>query len=88
MPRIRCDVLSRATGRPIVGGTSEWSAVYAEAAISAALHDMTKHNQENNVPESYVRHLSDWLNSGDDITIMTLFNGEEMDVWQYDDERD
>ncbi len=90
MPRIRCDVLSRTTGKPIVGDTHEWSAVYPEAAISAVMHDMTEHfnKPDVNMPAGYLDHLSDWLNGGDDITIMSLFNGEEIDIWQYDDERD
>ncbi len=94
MARITCDTLSRTTGKPIVGSTSEWSAVWPDAAISAAIHDMSEFFKERvekggeEIPAGYIDHLSDWLKSGDDITIMTLFDGEEMDVWQYDDERD
>ncbi len=89
MPRITCDTLSQETGQHVIGSHEEWSAVYPEAAVSAVVHDMTENSKkEGGVSTSYVEHLKTWLHSGDDITIMYLYNGSEIDVWQYSDERD
>jgi len=86
--RVTCHQMGHG-GKPLeIQQPGEWSGVNHQAVVSAILHDLESIDESaNDKPdEAYMRHLSDWLNSGDDITIIYLKTPYGIDVWQYDDE--
>lgn len=87
--RVICTQMDK-TGKPLKGSEyeQEWSGWHFPAIVSAILHDLgeIKPEAQDKPDEAYMRHLSDWLNSGDDITIIYLKTPYGLDIWQYDDE--
>lgn len=88
--RVICTQMDK-NGKPLVGHESQvWEGIHFPAIVSAVIHDMASFEPEaDDIPtEAYVRHLSDWLNSGDDINIIYLTTPYGLDIWQYDPEED
>lgn len=88
MARIICATLSKGTQTEIRGSESVWSAVDPSTVISACLHDIGEAVKKKEVTESYHTRLSNWLTSGNEIGIIYVRNNNEIDVYQYDDDRD
>jgi len=74
-------------GKPIET-PAEWCGVHYSAIVSAVLNDLSSIAPETHdrPTPAYIRHLSDWLTSGNDIDIMYLTTRYGLDIWQYDDE--